>query len=76
MPRGDGTGPSGKGSMTGRQMGRCSGSDTAGFEKSGGRGLGRSVSTGTRNISRSDGRRSVGLNRLFPRFNQQNKRNR
>jgi len=76
MPRGDGTGPSGQGSMTGRQMGRCSGSNTAGYEKSGGRGLGRNVSTGTRNTTRSGGQRNVGFNRLFNRSNQQNRRNR
>ncbi len=43
MPRGDGTGPMGMGSMTGRAAGFCSGSGTPGFSNpvSGGRlGLG------------------------------------
>lgn len=33
MPRGDRTGPSGEGPMTGRGLGLCSGSDTPGFVK-------------------------------------------
>ncbi len=47
MPRGDRTGPEGKGSRTGRRMGFCSGYDTPGFMNVGfgqgfgaGRGLG------------------------------------
>lgn len=40
MPRGDGTGPTGTGSMTGRGAGYCGGSDSAGFASAGfGRGL-------------------------------------
>ena len=31
MPRGDGTGPAGRGPLTGRQMGYCAGSDQPGF---------------------------------------------
>ncbi len=31
MPRGDGTGPAGQGSQTGRGAGYCSGSDTPGY---------------------------------------------
>ena len=46
MPQGDGTGPAGQGSMTGRGMGYCAGYDAPGFVNSGfrrgmGRGLGR-----------------------------------
>jgi len=32
MPRGDGTGPEGRGSMTGRGAGRCSGSNRPGYQ--------------------------------------------
>jgi hypothetical protein len=38
MPRGDGTGPTGMGSGTGRARGYCSGSDTPGFADAPGRG--------------------------------------
>ncbi|MCK5812571.1 MAG: DUF5320 domain-containing protein [Clostridiales bacterium] len=41
MPRGDRTGPNGAGSMTGRQMGYCSGNNQPGFGM-GGRGFRRS----------------------------------
>ena len=42
MPRGDGTGPAGQGSMTGRGMGFCAGFDSPGFMNSRfGRGFGR-----------------------------------
>jgi len=44
MPRGDGTGPNGQGSMTGRGMGFCAGFNAPGFMNGGfgrGRGLGR-----------------------------------
>jgi hypothetical protein len=44
MPRGDGTGPRGQGSMTGRRMGYCSGFNTPGFMNGGfrrGMGFGR-----------------------------------
>ena len=40
MPRGDGTGPEGKGPLTGRGAGACGGNDVAGVE-SAGRGSGR-----------------------------------
>ena len=41
MPRGDGTGPAGQGSMTGRGMGFCAGSNAPGFMSPGfGRGRG------------------------------------
>ena len=44
MPRGDGTGPLGRGSMTGRGMGYCAGFDAPGYANSarvGGRMRGR-----------------------------------
>ena len=45
MPRGDGTGPMGSGSMTGRGAGFCAGFNTPGFSNTvpgrGGRGFGR-----------------------------------
>ena len=42
MPMGDRTGPAGRGPMTGRGLGYCSGSDTPGYTKSGrGRNRGR-----------------------------------
>ena len=42
MPRGDKTGPDGKGSKTGRGLGLCSGSTEPGFRSDGqGRGTGR-----------------------------------
>ena len=40
MPRGDRTGPSGEGPLTGRQMGYCAGYDHPGFVNQG-RGYGR-----------------------------------
>jgi hypothetical protein len=53
MPRGDGTGPAGQGSMTGRGMGYCAGFNTPGFMNSGfgrefGRGFGRGRGFGWR----------------------------
>lgn len=42
MPRGDGTGPFGRGSMTGRRAGYCAGNERPGYQSSGaGRKLGR-----------------------------------
>ncbi len=41
MPRGDGTGPEGRGPMTGRGLGYCAGYSTPGFTKGVGRGLAR-----------------------------------
>jgi len=44
MPRGDGTGPNGQGSMTGRRMGYCAGFNVPGFMNGGfgrSRGFGR-----------------------------------
>lgn len=47
MPRGDGTGPEGKGPMTGRGAGRCGDNDIAGFAGAGrGRGRGRGFGRG------------------------------
>ena len=48
MPRGDRTGPSGNGPMTGRQMGYCNGNDQVGNagDNSFGRGLGRGFGRG------------------------------
>ena len=49
MPRGDGTGPWGQGSRTGRGLGNCSGYSTPGYTKGPGmglaRGCGRALST-------------------------------
>lgn len=42
MPRGDGTGPTGKGPITGRGMGRCTARDAAGI----GLGLGQGCRRG------------------------------
>ena len=46
MPRGDGTGPWGQGSMTGRGLGYCAGSNTPGYTKGPGMGLGRGFGGG------------------------------
>jgi len=47
MPRGDGTGPMGMGSMTGRAAGFCAGFDRSGFKNYyGGRGFGGSFGRG------------------------------
>jgi hypothetical protein len=49
MPQGDGTGPAGQGSMTGRAMGFCAGFNSPGFMNPGfgrGRGLGRGMGRG------------------------------
>lgn len=43
MPAGDGTGPDGKGSRTGRGLGYCAGYSAPGFTKSPGRGLNRGL---------------------------------
>ena len=53
MPAGDGTGPDGKGSKTGRGLGYCAGNSAPGYTKSPGRrlnrGLGRIFGRGRRN---------------------------
>jgi hypothetical protein len=47
MPQGDGTGPAGQGSMTGRGTGYCLGFNTPGFMNGGfGRGMGRGFGRG------------------------------
>ena len=47
MPRGNETGPSGQGQMTGRGMGFCAGFDSPGFMNNGfGRGMGRGFGRG------------------------------
>jgi hypothetical protein len=43
MPGGDGTGPNGLGSRTGRALGYCAGYDTPGYTKGPGRGIGRRI---------------------------------
>ena len=47
MPRGDRTGPEGRGQMTGRGLGYCAGYDQPGFTAGGrGRGFGRGYGRG------------------------------
>jgi len=46
MPRGDGTGPMGMGSLTGRRLGYCAGYDVPGFANPLGFGLGRGMAWG------------------------------
>ena len=48
MPRGDRTGPDGRGTMTGRARGYCAGNDRPGYAEPGfrGRGFGRGMSRG------------------------------
>ena len=42
MPRGDGTGPEGKGKLTGRGLGQCSGEEVPGYRSNlPGMGMGR-----------------------------------
>jgi len=48
MPRGDGTGPQGKGAKTGRQMGSCKGAKSMGYGRSGGKGRGAGAGGGRR----------------------------
>jgi hypothetical protein len=47
MPRRDGTGPEGKGSKTGRQMGTCAGAKPLGYGRGAGRGLGKRMGRGS-----------------------------
>ena len=46
MPGGDGTGPSGLGSRTGRALGYCAGYDSPGYTKGPGIGMGRGFGGG------------------------------
>lgn len=59
MPRGNGTGPEGRGPMTGRGMGRCGGNmdRTPNAGRPAGRGLGRRMSESFNNIRRRIRRR-------------------
>ncbi len=41
MPNKDGTGPNGKGPLTGRKLGKCEGAEPQGFGRGCGRGRGR-----------------------------------
>ena len=53
MPQGDRTGPNGKGPMTGRKAGFCTGNKVAGFGNFGGAGFGRgrrAAGRGNRNM--------------------------
>ncbi len=52
MPRGDRTGPDGKGSKTGRGLGDCADSDSPGFTKGSRRGMGRIKSNKPRRRNR------------------------
>ncbi len=70
MPRGDGTGPLGYGSLTGRRMGYCAGYDLPGFANTagyGGLGLawGRGGGFG-RGMAFRRGRRGWGEQAFFP----------
>ena len=56
MPAGDGTGPDGKGSRTGRGLGYCAGYDTPGYAKGPGRSLIRGL---RRKFSRSRSNRRL-----------------
>ncbi len=54
MPQGNGTGPAGQGSMTGRGMGFCAGFNSPGFANAGfGRGLGQGFGRGRRFVWRA-----------------------
>ncbi len=64
MPRGDGTGPSGMGPMTGRGMGYCAGFDVPGFVNSGPVGYGRGRGFAGRGLGRGYGR-GLGMGRGF-----------
>ena len=54
MPRGDKTGPEGKGAMTGRGAGQCSGNNNGVPVAGSGRGLGRGNGAG-RGLGRGNG---------------------
>lgn len=63
MPGGDGRGPMGRGTMTGRGLGYCSGADAAGYSAGRGSGVGRGFRRGSgRGPGRGPGR---GLGRGF-----------
>ena len=64
MPGGDGTGPVGRGPMTGRAAGFCAGSQTPGFTNPGGIGYGRGLGFG-RSRGRGFRREYLGRSRGF-----------
>ncbi len=67
MPRGDKTGPEGRGSMTGRGLGSCAGENSTNLNSSTfGLGLGRRLGRGMGN-GRSFGNRFQSGNRWFNR---------
>ena len=60
MPRRDGTGPMGRGSMTGRGFGVCTGAKASGF----GRGMGMGLGLGFRGCRRGFGFSGVTVNNV------------
>ena len=60
MPRRDGTGPMGRGSMTGRGFGVCTGVNASGF----GRGMGMGLGLGFRGCRRGFGFSGVTVNNV------------
>ncbi|NCD10664.1 MAG: hypothetical protein EOL98_14885 [Negativicutes bacterium] len=60
MPRRDGTGPMGRGSMTGRGLGVCTGVNASGF----GRGMGMGLGLGLRGCRRGFGFGGVTVNNV------------
>ena len=62
MPRRDGTGPMGRGSMTGRGLGVCTGVNASGFGRGMGMGLGLGLGLGFRGCRRGFGFSGVTVN--------------
>ncbi len=60
MPKRDGTGPMGRGSMTGRGFGVCTGSKASGF----GRGMGMGLGLGFRGCRKEAGFSGVAVNNV------------
>lgn len=60
MPRRDGTGPMGRGSMTGRGLGVCTGVNAGGY----GRGMGLGLGLGFRGCRRGFGFGGVAVNNV------------
>ena len=74
MPRGDGTGPMGMGSMTGRSAGYCAGSSMPGYANPKGVGCGFGRGTGFgRGLGRGSGR-GYGIGRGSGRMSRLNGR--
>jgi hypothetical protein len=70
MPGGDGTGPLGMGSMTGRRAGFCSGFATTGYTNAYGRAVGFGCGQGFRRMYYATGipgwsRGNIGINRTY-----------